>query len=1073
MAIETRSDAAEIRAAASVLLERMQFMRQAGISFHGMRDLYEILGFSRTLSNNDYRARYARGGIAKRIVDALPKASWRGGAELVEKDTPKSTTAFEKAWEDLEKRLHIWATLLRSDILAGLSTYSVVLIGAPGNLSDELPKGKPDSLLYLTPFSGGGGPQLGRTTMVVDADATIQSYITDSEDERFGLPEFYQLRRLDITSPAFQLPVHWTRIVHVAEGCLDDEIFGQPRLEACWNDLDSLDKVIGGGAEAFWLRANQGIQLDVDKDMTLNVTEKQALKDQADEYQHQMRRMLRTRGVTVTPLGSDVANFSNPADAILTLIAGTTGIPKRVLTGSEMGSLASEQDRDNWADQVNARREGYCGPNIVRPLVDRLIKYGYLPTPKEYNVVWPEINTLTAGEKAAGALSWAQTNSAQGMPVFTSDEVRDFWYAMDPLPKPKTDAEGNPVSEDGQPLAPTHDPKTGLPIKVEPPPVLGKHPISGLPVEVDTKTGKPAAANKKPFPRLVKAETHSYSSTQINLPWDIAGELRAFAESIDNDALAPDGIEYTNHITVKYGIHTNDAEVVAGILAHTGPIHYALGPIDCFTTPDYDVLLVRVVSVDLVVLNARISQSLAVTDTHPTYQPHVTLAYLQPGQAKPFLGDMRFVGRSFVTDTVLFSSADDVVTPIRTLGEAVGHPFHGNQWTDGPSYAAEAESVSVRLHYHRGYEHGQTGYGFQKQVAGRKGSASYAAYQRGYDHGVDDSGGKVRFGETNSNDLITLGSVGSGNFGHVGQGNGKEGGSGPSMSPGVQVVTGDFDWASLGTRRFMLNPANGEMIFGQRDASFSNESHAEEFATAKTQLGATGTYDQHMKGWVDTGRHNRIIVYGETGAYLPGGRDNPEAARFNAIEAVARRFIGAGAPASTVWQDALDRLFNPASPRTLGDAFPELYKPYEYPKAAEAELLHVLEAAILANNTDVIDGILGIRHARFNPDEPRDKDGKWTDGDSLDEARKGYNGPLELDRSRVPKPRDYKHSSTNLAASVWHVVGQDSPHQNRFLKAFEHIHGTLGQKSSGHAILAALTGFGDLGKFIGLSEIGE
>src|ERR1019366_8703222 len=102
--------------------------------------------------------------------------------------------------------------------------------------------------------------------------------------------------------------------------------------------LDDLDKCTGGGAEAFWLRANAGLHLDIDKDMALPQAKDTvaALKEQAEDYQNQQTRWLRTRGVTVSHLGSNVANFSGPADAILTQIAGTRKMPKRILTGSEM-----------------------------------------------------------------------------------------------------------------------------------------------------------------------------------------------------------------------------------------------------------------------------------------------------------------------------------------------------------------------------------------------------------------------------------------------------------------------------------------------------------------------------------------------------------------------------------------------------------------------------------------------------------------------------------------------------------------------------------------------------------------
>lgn len=431
---------AQIRAAASVLLDRVMFLRQAGLSFKGARDLYEVLGYDRVLTNKVMRDRYARGGVAGRIVDCFPDATWRGEVDIVEDEDPKVSTVFEQAWADLDKRLQIQAKLQRADKLAGLSSYAVILIGAPGDLETELPKGRPDQVLYLTAFSGGGGPGGDTTSRAAaqDADCSIFEFDVDPTSPRFGLPLTYQLRRTNMASPLLQRRVHWTRIIHVAEGCLHDEVYGQPRLERVWNLLDDLDKITGGGAEAFWLRANQGLHLDIDKDMTLPDAKAaiDALKDQSEDYKHQVTRWLRTRGVNVNTLGSDVANFANPADAVLTQISGALGIPKRILTGSEMGELASSQDRDNWKDRINGRQTGYVGPYIIRPLVGRLIEYGYLPTPQKgpdaYNVVWPHIQTLTEQEKADGAKTWASTNQIMGMTVFTEQEIRDKWYGMEP-----------------------------------------------------------------------------------------------------------------------------------------------------------------------------------------------------------------------------------------------------------------------------------------------------------------------------------------------------------------------------------------------------------------------------------------------------------------------------------------------------------------------------------------------------------------------------------------------------------------------------------------------------------------
>lgn len=433
----------ELRSA-SIALQRLQFAQHAGMTHGGERDMYDTLGYDRVITDKQYRARYHRGGIAGRVVDALPKAVWRGGFELTEDEDPKNVTDWEKAWEKFDKRVKVAAKLQRAHILSGLSTYSVVLIGAPGDLSKPLPKGDGtlDKILYLMPFAGGGGPQWmrqgnQRQQVPIDADVRVEEYDKDPKSARFGLPTTYKFKRTTLDDPAFQKSVHWSRVLHIADNVLDDEVFGSPILERVWNLLDDLDKTTGGGAEAFWLRANQGLNIDIDKDHNIGDVgspERIALADEVEKYRHNMTRIMKTQGAKVTTLGSDVANFQQPADTILTQIAGATSIPKRILTGSEMGELASSQDRENWRDQVVGVREGFAEPFIVRPLVDRLIEYNYMAEPAApYEVRFATIITMTEEEKHAGVNAWAEANSKAGQPVFDVDHMRDYWYGFDPL----------------------------------------------------------------------------------------------------------------------------------------------------------------------------------------------------------------------------------------------------------------------------------------------------------------------------------------------------------------------------------------------------------------------------------------------------------------------------------------------------------------------------------------------------------------------------------------------------------------------------------------------------------------
>lgn len=423
-----------MRTLSSVLLSRAQIVsQQAGLTFGGKRDTYEVLGYARTLTPKDYWARFRRGGIARRIVVALPKATWRGGGELVEDPDPDVVTQFEEDFFELAQRLHLWSSFLRADILAGLGQFSVMLIGFPGEFDQPIAQGAVGQIGYITTFS--------------ESDVSVESFDLDPTSSRFGHVEYYSIKRLDQKNPALMKKVHWSRVIHVADGLLDDQVYAPPRLESVWNYLDDLDKVVGGGSEAFWMRANQGMQVDVDPELEMETEDTEKLSDEVDEYQHGLRRVMRTRGVKVTTLGSDVADFSPQASTLINLIAGTVEIPQRILTGSERGELASTQDRSNWHDRVSDRRTEYAEPYLVRALVDRLIEYGYLTRPTQYEVRWPQVQYMTETERAEVADKWASINQKYaGELVILPNEIRDRLLDLPSLEEAAEDYE--PVIQD-------------------------------------------------------------------------------------------------------------------------------------------------------------------------------------------------------------------------------------------------------------------------------------------------------------------------------------------------------------------------------------------------------------------------------------------------------------------------------------------------------------------------------------------------------------------------------------------------------------------------------------------------
>lgn len=411
------------------LLEAFMFRRVPGLAsklFGGKRNFNRALGYPENLCARDLRELFRRNAVANRIVKAMPVATWRGGAEVIEDQNPEIITTFEQAFLTMDKRLKIFDRLRRADILAGIGRYAVLYIGAPGRPSEPLVQAKADEIKFLQPFA--------------EDDAKIITFEEQFDNERYGQPTVYELTRSLIdsagaTKQGKSIRVHWTRTLHLSDGLLDDNIFGEPRLECVFNRLMDLEKVVGGGAEAFWRRADRGMQVELDPTLEVTSEQKTALKNQLEEYEHELRRILTTRGVKINELGSDVADFKSPVDALMALISAGTGIPQRVLMGSEQGKLAAKQDRANWDNRVTDRQLDFAGPLVLRPFVDKMIAIGALPKVNDYVVRFSSITTMDDEQRAEIAKSWAGLNTAAGETVVTGDEIREHVLDLAPLPE--------------------------------------------------------------------------------------------------------------------------------------------------------------------------------------------------------------------------------------------------------------------------------------------------------------------------------------------------------------------------------------------------------------------------------------------------------------------------------------------------------------------------------------------------------------------------------------------------------------------------------------------------------------
>jgi hypothetical protein len=410
------------------LLQRAGLATAMGAQFGGARDIYESFGWDKAIGLQQIWEMYVRGGVSKRIVEAKPAACWGRPPRIYHPDDPEWGQSFaELAWE-----FDLWSNLRRADILAGLGRYSILLIGTNrGSLDRPIPRGGAGDLkiTYLQPY--------GETQCI------IKDFDKDPMSPRFSLPTMYtiqpqvqsQVRTTDssgTTAPntmphGSSFDVHWSRVIHLSKGGLQNSVFGIPDYAPIWNYLTDLMKVVGASSESYWMNAYPGLHMDVDPDMDLDEEDEANLSAEMDEYQHSYRRYIRSRGVTIKNIGSKVADPKGSFDVLMNLISGTTGIPKRILMGSEAGQLASTQDKGNWAERIEEYREEHAEPDVLWPFVMWVINNGILPLPgsadvRKLRALWPDAYRMSPLERGQQAAQTARSlaNLAKGMePIVT------------------------------------------------------------------------------------------------------------------------------------------------------------------------------------------------------------------------------------------------------------------------------------------------------------------------------------------------------------------------------------------------------------------------------------------------------------------------------------------------------------------------------------------------------------------------------------------------------------------------------------------------------------------------------
>ncbi len=420
--------------AVSDALSRQLLAHRAGLTHGGERNMWKTLGYQDEIKFADYWRRYLRGDIAKTIVDAPAKTTWRKPPRVFspdEKAEGDKKGKFETDFEDFAKRLRLWHYLGRVDRLAGVGNYAALLIGSSKGAELEGPLSedgisKPEDIQFFSVFR--------------QENAQIETFETDPTEPRFGLPSMYKIHfgtdKSGTGADKKAQQVHHSRILHVADDLLEDDVNGRPRLEGVWNLLDDQLKIGGGSGEMYWNKVGGVWHLNIKGDVEVDPADLKILDEKFQEaIQSGIRRFVQTRDAEIGMIGGDTPDPRGVFFVIKALIAATTGIPQRILFGAEAGELASSMDEKNWLGRIRERQESFAEPQMLRPLIDRLQVVKALPE-TEYEVEWEPLSELDEQEQSevtknlAAAYKSIADARVLGLPI-SDPEVREL-LGLDP-----------------------------------------------------------------------------------------------------------------------------------------------------------------------------------------------------------------------------------------------------------------------------------------------------------------------------------------------------------------------------------------------------------------------------------------------------------------------------------------------------------------------------------------------------------------------------------------------------------------------------------------------------------------
>jgi len=391
--------------------------------------LYADYGYKENLTFTDFYMMWKRNGYARAGVNHAVETCWQENPELtIGEDTHDQTPAEKQIAKELE-RLMFWSQLAEADKYSRIGEYAGVIFRFRDGLMPDQP---------VTRVAGLEG--IAEIIPALQGQLTVVETFSDPSQENYGQVKMYQYTEANTVvknstqTANRQFNVHPDR-VHIWSR--NSTVYGgESVLEGGFNDLITIQKVIGAGGEGFWKNSKAAPIMNVDP--ATNLTKLAAMLgvppdqigDKIDEvvgdFQTGMDKSMLLQGIDVKTLE---VTLPLPKEYVLVAaqsFAASINEPLKLLVGNQNGERASTEDNKQWNKTCASRRTNYCKPNIMR-IIERFVNIGVLPK-QDWYLLWPDLTESTTLEKAEVVTKMADINQkmlGSGEQVFTADEMRE------------------------------------------------------------------------------------------------------------------------------------------------------------------------------------------------------------------------------------------------------------------------------------------------------------------------------------------------------------------------------------------------------------------------------------------------------------------------------------------------------------------------------------------------------------------------------------------------------------------------------------------------------------------------